>query len=272
MRAEFCLVVNSATDGSHHKIVLYGGWSQLRGAAYADVWVLSLPSFRWIKVEDENNPDTPPFRNLDNPQVGDIGRTQHRCNIYKNAQMIVTGSIKASITPVEQGYTVPGFITSAVRGRNSPDGGWPNDRLSQIFSAARTSATATPSTTPPAPNPTNTVSTDNSSLSTGGIASIAVGGVVIFTLLIAGFIILRRRRKLLEPIPPGPYDYLAGNQAPSWPKAELASDPPRAELPNHYLAQELPTGIHNPELPASPVKPSMLGSHHAHTQPLLPHR
>ncbi|KAF3319422.1 hypothetical protein TWF173_000051 [Orbilia oligospora] len=182
MRAEFCLVVNSAPDGSYYNIVLYGGWSQLRGAAFADVWVLSLPSFRWIKVEDENNPDTRPFRNnLDNPRVGGIGRTRHRLGI-------------------------------------------------------------------------------------------AVGGVVILALLVAGFIILRRRRKGMEPIPPGPYDYLAGGQAPTWPKAELASNTPRAELPNHYLGQELPTGIHNPELPASPVKPSMLGSHYAQTQPLLPHR
>ncbi|KAF3184227.1 hypothetical protein TWF751_000212 [Orbilia oligospora] len=306
MRAEFCLVVNSAPDGSYHNIVLYGGWSQLQGAAFADVWVLSLPSFRWIKVEDENNPDTRPFRNyLDNPRVGDIGRTRHRCNMFKNTQMIVTGGIvsqyydiklnidacnsshpplmvmdtstfvwKASITPDEQDYTIPGFIRSAVRGRDSPDGGWPNDRLGQIFSAAITSATATPSTTSLAPNSTNTASSDNrtSGLSRGGIVGIAVGGIVILALLIAGFIILRRRRKRLEPIPPGPYDYLAGSQVPTWPKAELASNPPRAELPNHYLGQELPTGIHNPELPASPVIPSMLGSNHAQTQPLLPHR
>ncbi|KAK6511321.1 hypothetical protein TWF481_000242 [Arthrobotrys musiformis] len=308
MRAEFCLVVNSAADGSYHNIVMYGGWSQLRGEAYADVWVLSLPSFRWIRVEDENNPDTRPFKNnLDNPRVGDIGRTRHRCNLYKNTQMIVTGGIvsqyydkklnidacnsshppfmvmdtntfvwKASIIPDEQDYAVPAFISSAVRDRTKPDGDWPNERLGQIFSAAMSSATTTPSpTSSAAPNPTNTVSPDRGSLSTGGIAGIAVGGVVILALLIAGFIILRRRRKQLEPMPPGPYDYFAASQASI---RELASNPLRPELPNQYFGQELPsqylghelpTGIHNPELSASPVNPSMLG---ASTQPLLPHR
>ncbi|RVD85065.1 uncharacterized protein DFL_003396 [Arthrobotrys flagrans] len=286
MRAEFCVVVNSAPDGSYHNIVLYGGWSQLRGKAYADVWVLSLPSFRWIKVEDENNPDTRPFRNnLDNLRVGDIGRTRHRCNLFKNTQMIVTGGIvsqyydkklnidacnsshppfmvmdtstfvwKASITPEEQDYSVPGVITSAVRGRNTPDGGWPNDRLGQIFSAARSSSTATPSSTFSAPNPTNTVPSDNGGLSIAGIAGIVVGGVVILALLIAGFIILRRRRKRSESIPLGSYDYFAGGQV--QPKVELASNPPRAELLNHYHIQELP---------ASPVKSYIPGSYHLHT-------
>ncbi|KAK6524668.1 hypothetical protein TWF281_011570 [Arthrobotrys megalospora] len=286
MRAEFCTVVNSSPDGSYHNIIMYGGWSQLRGEAYADVWILSLPSFRWIKAEDENNPDTRPLRNnVDNPRIGDVGRTRHRCSLFKNTQMIVTGGIvsqyydiklnfdacnsshpplmvmdtntfvwKASITPEEEDYRVPSFIRSAVRGRKTPDEGWPNERLEQIFSAAvsPSSATATSSSTSP-PGSTNTVppSTDTGGISTGGIAGIAVGGVVILALLIAGFIILRRRRQQLEPKPPGPYDNIKGQ---AWDKPELGPSSPRTELPNHYLGQELPTRFNRPELPASPVK------------------
>ncbi|KAF3925155.1 hypothetical protein ABW20_dc0101600 [Dactylellina cionopaga] len=93
-RSEFFLVVNSVPDNSYHNIIFYGGWSQFLGAAFADVWVPSLPSFRWIKIDDENNPDTRTSKNnLDNPVIDNVGRTRHKCNVYKNTQMIATGGI-----------------------------------------------------------------------------------------------------------------------------------------------------------------------------------
>ncbi|KAK6346080.1 hypothetical protein TWF730_010413 [Orbilia blumenaviensis] len=293
MRAEFCLVVNSSQDGRYHNIVMYGGWNQLKGQAYADVWVLSLPSFRWINIADENNPDTRPSKNdINNPRIGNVGRTRHRCNLFKNTQMIVTGGIvsqfsdiklnidacnsshppimvmdtsrfvwKASITPDEQNYTVPGQITSAVRERTEPDEGWPNDRLRQIFAAASSSITATPtpsSTSPP--NPTETVFYEKEGLSTGRIAGIAAGGIVILVILIAGLAILFRRRKQSEPVLPAPYDYFSTNaQTPIWYKAELPVDDLRAELPGDSLGQGLPV---------TPPKPPTPTDYHQNASPL----
>lgn len=51
--------------------------------AFNDVYVLSVPSFRWIKVQDSNNPD---FVGGQNP-----GRNRHKCDIWNETSMIVTG-------------------------------------------------------------------------------------------------------------------------------------------------------------------------------------
>ena len=47
-RQEFCAVVASAEDGSSHNIYIYAGWNEQVLAQ--DVYVLSLPSFHWIRV------------------------------------------------------------------------------------------------------------------------------------------------------------------------------------------------------------------------------
>ncbi|EXJ71228.1 uncharacterized protein A1O5_05034 [Cladophialophora psammophila CBS 110553] len=47
--AQFCTVVASSPDGSHHEIFVYGGWDSNGGLAYGDVWILSVPSFTWIR-------------------------------------------------------------------------------------------------------------------------------------------------------------------------------------------------------------------------------
>ncbi|KAI1284142.1 hypothetical protein F5Y07DRAFT_348810 [Xylaria sp. FL0933] len=83
LRVESCAAVSSAPDDSSFQITIHGGWDQLRRRAFNDVWVLSLPSFRWIKVEDTGNPD---LAGVDQP-----GRNRHTCDMFNETSMIVTG-------------------------------------------------------------------------------------------------------------------------------------------------------------------------------------
>ncbi|EPS45385.1 hypothetical protein H072_605 [Dactylellina haptotyla CBS 200.50] len=305
-RAEFCTVVNSAPDGSYHNIVLYGGWSQFYEAAFADVWVLTLPAFHWIQVDDQNNPDTrTSVNNLDNPAVTTIGRTRHKCNLYKTTQMIVTGGIvsqlgdiklnidacnathppflvldtntfvwKASISSDSQDYEVPSFVQSAVRNRNSPASGWPNARVENLFTL--TPIPTTSSTTSSAPtNAESTSPAAKSGLSTGGIAGAAVGGVLVLFFIIGAILFwLRHRKQLQEPFLPGPYDYFeqGGGGLSIWPKAELPSNLPPAELPNNYSAMELPAGTNNAELPAESARVELMPilGRRREPQPMIP--
>ncbi|KAI1302015.1 hypothetical protein F5Y03DRAFT_362500 [Xylaria venustula] len=83
LRAEFCAAVSSAPDDSSFQITIHGGWDLLNRRAFNDVYVLSVPSFRWIKVEDTGNPD---LAGVDQP-----GRNRHKCDMWNETSMIVTG-------------------------------------------------------------------------------------------------------------------------------------------------------------------------------------
>ncbi|KAF3908103.1 hypothetical protein ABW21_db0207248 [Orbilia brochopaga] len=285
-RTEHCMVANSSPDGSYHNIVFYGGWSQLLEQTFADVWVLSLPSFQWIKVADENNPDTQSTKNdLNNPDATNVGRTRHKCNLYKDTQMIVTGGIvsqtgglglntdacnsshppilvldtntfvwKASVDPEGEDYQVPAAIRSGSRNKREPNDGWPNARLENIFSSAV--ITSTSSTTTSSPTSSTTVPStgeSNTSLSTGAIAGIAIAGALgAIILLLGGFFFWRHKRRRLKPILPAPYEGSTNSDGYGgvlWPKPELSADESRAELPqnNEARAELLP---HNNEAPA----------------------
>ena len=54
-RLDFCLIYASAPDHSSHNIYLYGGRG-VNDAVYDDVYVLSIPSFTWIKMYNGTSP------------------------------------------------------------------------------------------------------------------------------------------------------------------------------------------------------------------------
>lgn len=64
---------------------MYGGWNQLLEQNNDDVYVLTIPSFRWILINSQNNKDT--------SVESDVGRTRHMCDLWGDSQMIVTGGI-----------------------------------------------------------------------------------------------------------------------------------------------------------------------------------
>jgi Kelch motif len=79
-RVNPCAVATSAADGSSVQVHLFGGQKLLPYGSqeqYDDFWILSIPSFTWIEV-DQDGQSVPP------------GRSGHTCNIW-NAQMVVVG-------------------------------------------------------------------------------------------------------------------------------------------------------------------------------------
>lgn len=86
-RSQFCAVVSASVDRSTFQVTIFGGWNVFTEERYEDVFVLTVPSFRWIKVHDTN----------DFEDTGEkIGRAGHKCVIYKDAQMIVLGGAMTS--------------------------------------------------------------------------------------------------------------------------------------------------------------------------------
>ncbi|KAF7527860.1 hypothetical protein G7054_g10336 [Neopestalotiopsis clavispora] len=79
MRARFCSGVTWADDQSSYNIYLYGGLGMPNyTSGYDDVYILSMPSFTWIKMYPNNTAEQYPHHSL-------------TCNVIDGAQMIITG-------------------------------------------------------------------------------------------------------------------------------------------------------------------------------------
>ena len=86
-RAFLCSVVSSSNDTTF-QMITYGGDSIVNLRSYSDVFVLSMPTFTWVKIKDTGNPDQ---ILTDRP----VGRSSHTCESYGDRQMIVlVGSIE----------------------------------------------------------------------------------------------------------------------------------------------------------------------------------
>ncbi|KAI0431689.1 hypothetical protein F5Y09DRAFT_303967 [Xylaria sp. FL1042] len=193
LRTEFCAAVSSAPDDSSFQITIHGGWDQLRRRAFNDVWVLSLPSFRWIKVEDSGNPD---LAGVDQP-----GRNRHKCDMWNETSMIVTGGeitlgewnttllaqmCNPSYPPIKVldtstytwqtqfnpglTYSVPEVVTRVIGGDSSggavitePELGWESGDLVDIFRETVVRDTYVPPGRSIQKNPSNTSSNTSSS-------------------------------------------------------------------------------------------------------------
>ena len=74
-----CSIVVSAPDQSSHSIYVFGGWGNSFGGSDGSVYVLSLPSFRWIRVDRESNQ-----------------RSRHHCSLIGKNTMLVVGGMTPS--------------------------------------------------------------------------------------------------------------------------------------------------------------------------------
>ena len=72
-----CSVIVNAPDQSSHSIYVFGGWGNSFGGSDGNVYVLSIPSFRWIRVNEDSN-----------------RRSRHSCNLLGNHTMLVVGGIQ----------------------------------------------------------------------------------------------------------------------------------------------------------------------------------
>ncbi|OBT40710.1 hypothetical protein VE00_08916 [Pseudogymnoascus sp. WSF 3629] len=215
-----CTVVASTPDGATHNIYYYGGFDgiNLRAPFNDEVWILSLPSFTWVKAA-----------------VGRSGhgRAGHRCVKPYPDQMIVLGGYPAqggtaqtcvtggivqlfNLTSLEWidsydprvwgNYTVPAVVTAAVAGAGVTK--WNNASLATIFKTSYDTTKIKPwypyayTTTPT--NPTNPpVPTTTTVPAPGGgtpkwlapVLGVVLTLVVLSALFIA-FLLYRRRRYL----------------------------------------------------------------------------
>lgn len=89
LRVNPCAGVAVAMDGSSINIYMYGGQNLIpygNQTQFDDMWILTLPSFTWIQV-DQGGQSVPP------------GRSGHTCNVW-DAQMVMVG-----------GYTGPNTLS-----------------------------------------------------------------------------------------------------------------------------------------------------------------
>lgn len=227
-----CSVVVSAPDRSSHSIYVFGGWANTPGASDGYVYVLSLPSFRWIRVNEDSSL-----------------RARHQCALIgKNTMLVVGGNHpNQQLQPIgpsgcdttnmfsqglgmfslnehawsqqwdpSQGslaYQVHPNITSVIGGNQDggatlqvPVGGFSQQELGNLLGAK-----VITSTTAPASSSQQSTTKSSSGLSTGAIVGIVVAVAVVVSTL-ALFLILclmhRHRRRSSPPelvvAPPAP--------------------------------------------------------------------
>ena len=86
-RSQFCSGLSSAPDDSSFQMTVYGGYNGYTGSdtneVLSDVYVLTMPAFRWINVTNNE---------YINSNTTEIPRSRrHLCNVYEDRQMIVLG-------------------------------------------------------------------------------------------------------------------------------------------------------------------------------------
>ncbi|KAF6820519.1 cell wall anchored protein [Colletotrichum sojae] len=289
-RRRFCAGVTWAPDQSSYNIYMYGGNTvpgQL-GPGYDDLYILTLPTFTWIRV----------FVGTGNNQHHSL-----TCNMVPSgagAQMLIIGgtfpassdcdypvqwgthnvdlgkqnvdkSIWFNFAPNKTTYAVPDTVFSVVGGgptggatKTGPAGGWDSNDLG-VDMAQKASLTARA--------PTRAVSasasgSDGSSginwLTTGAIAGVAVGAVVVALLLVLACLCLIRRhrkRKYQHPQRPGPFHTHSMSEAWSPPTTHMSPaatpySPPYGPSPFMPPPQSMSPGPTMPaELPSAHVSP-----------------
>ncbi|KAI1503772.1 hypothetical protein F5X99DRAFT_89796 [Biscogniauxia marginata] len=90
VRVNLCAVIFSAPDASSFNIYLYGGQNLLpygQQIQYTDVWILTVPSFTWIKVDLPGGNEPP-------------ARAGHQC-AARDGQMIIVGGYVGEDIPCD---------------------------------------------------------------------------------------------------------------------------------------------------------------------------
>lgn len=107
IRVDPCAVVAAAPDGTSFNVYLYGGQNLIPfgdQTQYSDMYILSIPSFTWIKVDMDGQSEPP-------------ARAGHSCNIWDGQMVVVGGYVGQDISCDSPGIYV--FNTSTLKWTNS---------------------------------------------------------------------------------------------------------------------------------------------------------
>ncbi|KAG0636421.1 hypothetical protein HOY80DRAFT_1088815 [Tuber brumale] len=269
-RFAFCTALKSASDGSSHQIYIMGGAEagspvNAKGGPTVDsVWVLSIPSFEWTRLEVASMTATTDPRARLSPKCQAIG--EHYIFLYGGRNALshsssTTCDKKANpaflldvntltwtdkFEPNEGRYEIPQKIVELIGGdknggstKKAPATGWSDPDLETIM-RLKTGNTSTPTRLPSELRP----SSDSSKTNVGAIAGGTVGGVAAVLLgLLAGVLLRRRHQRKRSQLPPSP------TKSPSTLSGTLEEGGSRAELMGHsratsggVCATELQTG------------------------------
>lgn len=224
-RRKFCAGATWADDQSSYNVYLYGGFGFGENiTGFDDVWILSMPTFEWIKWYPDAPGASAPhgsltcnvidrgqmivmggnFTNSTDCDVPTVG-AQHNLNL---GQQDPTGAKWYSYLPNVTDYVVPDAIVSVAGGSSdgsatnkSPPNGFSDQALSVYFGQKATFDTRTPTRSIPSPTSTPSPTAPPKTSNTGAIAGGAVGGVVIL-LIIAALIwwFCMKKRKAATPV------------------------------------------------------------------------
>ncbi|KAK4231534.1 autophagy-related protein 3 [Podospora fimiseda] len=266
MRRRFCAGAVWAQDRSSYNIYLYGGAGLPPDTAgFDDVYILTIPSFQWVKMDPTTEGNT-------------TGARPHHtltCNIIDNSQMLVLGGTfpltdecdvpeQFGLHNLDLGqqnpkknswmiyaankttYTVPDPIIKVIGGRSTggatktaPDKGFNHPDLNRLM----TRTANLPSRTPTRTIPTDEGKKGETNLPTGAIAGITIGAVIVFLAILIGgcwFVKRHKRNKRLKmsnnigPTGPGPYwTQTPGNYPPQSPPRDGSSYTPNSPYPTN---------------------------------------
>lgn len=257
-RIDFCTVSVSALDNSSHHIYLYGGHDPVQSVNFDDVYVLSLPAFKWTRVNFGKSPRWGHDCHLvGNRQMITLGgnTTNEQCDweskgvAILDLSTITWGSVYDAYAPQ---YLVPTAIVSWLGGSpsggakiKSPIVGYNNTGLAIVFNTTRTlpsSPANSPSpVTPPSPatpSQSQTATAQHSS-HVGVIVGLVISVVAILAIL-TGLLLWFRSRKRRKAMAPRELD--------STEKTEY-------DIHKHHY-----------ELPGIRDKPAELGEQHGHSE------
>lgn len=215
MRARFCAGASWAPDQSSYNIYLYGGASMPPNTAgFDDVYILTIPTFQWLKLYPSDSPN------------GEYPHHSLSCNVISSSQMLIIGGSFPLTTQCDApdqfgshnldlglqnpdsapwklflpNLTSPAVappIVSLVGGnprggatKTAPAAGFNHPDLAVLMTRKASIAQRTPTRTP-----TPSAAPPRSPLSTGAIAGISVAGFIVLLSLLLGCIFLIRRRK-----------------------------------------------------------------------------
>ncbi|KAK5664257.1 hypothetical protein OQA88_475 [Cercophora sp. LCS_1] len=215
MRARFCAGASWAPDQSSYNIYLYGGAGMPPSTAgFDDVYILTIPTFQWIKLYP------------DGPATGDYPHHSLTCNVISNSQMMIIGGsfplTSQCDAPDQFGshnldlglqnpdhapwkLFIPNLTTPAVAPpivsliggspqgsatKTAPSRGFDHPDLKVLMARKAFISVRTPTRTP-----TSTAVPSKAPLSTGAIAGISVAGFVVLVSLLLGCVCLIRRRR-----------------------------------------------------------------------------